>query len=1193
MDHNILETSGNIDNIDNLEDINTRATVFTNAKVEMYSKTYKSKWANFKLFLKERKSLESSVKFQKKNTVEQFSSKCQVIYEKKILIHLINKKNQQMFKHFNSTGDYTIDKDTRNIAQKIAKLKIYDASKSLESISNYIKEFLFAFRTNNDLMLRLIECVNNDEYEVLVPFLCHFFYENFYMESTEQEEMLYIIYLLLEKEIDSLFTPSVSTFLEQSFISNFLTEMGNRYEIKHYINIILNDLIMQIEETNISYNSMDILSNLSKNNEGVFYDMSEEDSKNYFNRYENMSKGRNDSINNFKKFGMDDKLTFAGNDQNIQRSVFLTNESTFAFKGTTISISDIKNSSNYSSNIPLKKEINKDLFNNIDEKFLRHQLMYEKDEIMKHFYIRQLRKLQSAKNSDLFNGNKYYEKLKKEKKIFKTSVVEFNTGYYLITNFIDKLLTKLENNTIIPYQIRVICGLINTLLNKRFKNITKIQCNILICQYLFDKLIFPVLQNPDINDAGKDLIISFNTRKTLSNIYDVCKKLVRGELFSITDMDYFVIFNKFIINNFPRINDIIEKIIKVKPPQKLIKLSEKFYAGEEFFLDSLKRSNEEINYDYFEENSNDFMQHKSICFSIKDLSLLYHIVERNKERFEELSECFPKLSSIKILENDKSIQNNYYMIISDEYKNEVNDLLNHEENKITLSRAKDIDSLLTNIKNCIDFVINNVDISPNWKWVKDNWDTFKTFQFIHTYLTTFNLDSKNYLKNQEGKIPLSWYSLYILNNLKKLKGTAYFINDYKKLYDIMKSETASQLKKMRKLNNFLTVNMSTKFILIDHKIKMFNQELENVKKTELSIKTVQFIENTKIKVCLTTVNELYNISKYISGFYDHFDVDSNDKFVLFIREKKAEKKNDCIHKSKIDNRIYQREKLILKKNHCKNINQFCLHFAGYYKYILQDIIREEKQTPTPSSNNQKLRYKQSSAKEVVEIYMKNLTNVIKESEIFNIDTGDKKRLEEDKKDALHIIWNYILKNICIKICQDEMNEKDKNFRKICKKLGWIKPENLGVVKGVFNSSLLEKAEYHIKKMDDLRTPGGMLDEFGIGVQLINSMFIFMLNQRQAEAGELLPLIIYGIINCKPKRMIFNINFIKYFMGKNQELGNVGYNLTQAESSTYYIQNLNHKQLQMDEQEFNKRCDECMNSKRIKQNKSINDDSDYD
>jgi hypothetical protein len=98
-----------------------------------------------------------------------------------------------------------------------------------------------------------------------------------------------------------------------------------------------------------------------------------------------------------------------------------------------------------------------------------------------------------------------------------------------------------------------------------------------MCQFLFDKLIFPVLQNPDMNDAGKDTIISFNTRKTLSDIYDVCKKLVRGELFSINDRDYFVIFNKFIINNYHRINNIIDKITHVKEPEKLKLLSDKFY----------------------------------------------------------------------------------------------------------------------------------------------------------------------------------------------------------------------------------------------------------------------------------------------------------------------------------------------------------------------------------------------------------------------------------------------------------------------------------------------------------------------------------------------------------------------------------------------------------------------------------------
>ena len=188
-------------------------------------------------------------------------------------------------------------------------------------------------------MLRLIEFANNDQCEILVPFLCHFFYENFYRESTEQEEILYIIYLLLEKEIDSLYTPSVSTFLEQSFISNFLTEMGNRYEIKHYIDIILNELIINIEETNITYNSMDILGNQSKNNEGVYYDMTEENYSNNLNKTssmdknEIMSKRRNDTIGDTSDFKLDENISFTQPEKNLKMSMFLLNESKFSFKG--------------------------------------------------------------------------------------------------------------------------------------------------------------------------------------------------------------------------------------------------------------------------------------------------------------------------------------------------------------------------------------------------------------------------------------------------------------------------------------------------------------------------------------------------------------------------------------------------------------------------------------------------------------------------------------------------------------------------------------------------------------------------------------------------------------------------------------------------------------------------------------------
>jgi hypothetical protein len=146
--------------------------------------------------------------------------------------------------------------------------------------------------------------------------------------------------------------------------------------------------------------------------------------------------------------------------------------------------------------------------------------------------------------------------------------------------------------------------------------------------------------------------------------------------------------------------------------------------------------------------------------------------------------------------------------------------------------------------------------------------------------------------------------------------------------------------------------------------------------------------------------------------------------------------------------------------HCKNINQFCLHFAEYYINICKDIINNQNQTETPYSNNintitQKMKYRQNSSKEVVELYMNNLTEIINESPLFN--------KEEERQKALQIIWNYILKNICIKICENNINEKDKIFRTTCKKLGWLKPENLHIPKEVFSMPLFKKAEYHIKK----------------------------------------------------------------------------------------------------------------------------------
>ena len=77
-------------------------------------------------------------------------------------------------------------------------------------------------------------------------------------------------------------------------------------------------------------------------------------------------------------------------------------------------------------------------------------------------------------------------------------------------------------------------------------------------------------------------------------------------------------------------------------------------------------------------------------------------------------------------------------------------------------------------------------------------------------------------------------------------------------------------------------------------------------------------------------------------------------------------------------------------------------------------------------------------------------------------------IESDKKKALHIIWNYILKTLCIKIFENEINEEDKSFTKICEKLSWVRPENLEIPLEVYDENLFKKAEDHIKKMDNLK-----------------------------------------------------------------------------------------------------------------------------
>ena len=545
-----------------------RPSILLESRKEKYRGYYASKWANLKFFLQDKTSLEASTNLLKTKTVEQFSSKCQDVYRKKIEIQLLNEKIRRLILQGGKSASFPGSGEDFEVLNEEDGLP-----------TDAIPKFLFRFRKNNHLMLKLLENTSLKKVDILVPFICHYFYENFYNESMEQEEIIYLVYLLLEKEIDKLIVPSEQTFLDEGFLPHFLNEMGRRYEIKNYFDIILNDLICCLEETHISFYSLDLY------NDNLYIS-------------KNSQKNKSGSLNDDTK-KIESKNTFISN-QNMKSPPTPSAKSAAPFN----SFNSKNNDTELINHLPNVK------FDS-SQKYLLEQYFKEKNESVKQFLFKHIKKIREEKNS-----------------------------------------------------IKVICRFIYILMKKKFKDISKFELNKFVCRFLFDKLILPILISPESNNIGKDRIISFTTRKNLFNIYLVLKYLVKGELFNYEKKANLVLFNKFILENYHRINKIIEKMIDVKIPEKLDKLSKQFYSTEDFILDNSKRSEEEINYEYFVENPKDFMQHKSICFTKNELNTFYNIVDENKSVFlipnTEFKNIFETLSiSISII---KGKPNKYYVI---------------------------------------------------------------------------------------------------------------------------------------------------------------------------------------------------------------------------------------------------------------------------------------------------------------------------------------------------------------------------------------------------------------------------------------------------------------------------------------------------------------------------------------------------
>jgi len=141
---------------------------------------------------------------------------------------------------------------------------VEDYDRVLSQCSDPIEKLFNKFRNNYKLILILVEILEKnkqykDEIESLIELFTHHFFENHLVQNSEYDEILIFIYLLLEREIDNMISPSVSWFLnnDYSVIGKILKSYTKKPEVKAFVSLVLNDTILKIENSTENFLELD------------------------------------------------------------------------------------------------------------------------------------------------------------------------------------------------------------------------------------------------------------------------------------------------------------------------------------------------------------------------------------------------------------------------------------------------------------------------------------------------------------------------------------------------------------------------------------------------------------------------------------------------------------------------------------------------------------------------------------------------------------------------------------------------------------------------------------------------------------------------------------------------------------------------------------------------------------------------
>ena len=470
-------------------------------------------------------------------------------------------------------------------------------------------------------------------------------------------------------------------------------------------------------------------------------------------------------------------------------------------------------------------EINFNYINNpINKETLSNLYHDTQDNFMKTFLLKHI-KLIEEKNLDLSNSY-FINEIKKYKDESNIILIYYKKNVEKIKFLIDKLIKNiLQNESIIPYSIKIICKIIDILITKKFNDISIINKNSYISEFFIGKIIIPILTNPDYNGIITSSIISQNTRKNMMYYTKILKKIFRGNLFesSIHEFNY-TIFNNYLIEIMPFINNVISQLTKVEFPKN------------------------------FFENINENNLIESLVFTYEDFINLFQVLKDNEIEFLKENKNDDMISIYKTIRNSENdinkvfnninnIKSKYFIIIKNTNLS-LNKIMISDDKLLIKNINDNENSLLEKIKLCIKTILVelkdiNLDLFQNLKQVKNSINFFEELvQYVHM---------EDYSERLfENLIPLVWYNIFIQYNLKLLNHD-YSKNDFEKLYKEIYNECEESIQKIYN-NNLCFLQM--KITSMDKSIFLLNKDYLSIKKITKFIKINIFCNNINIPIKL-------------------------------------------------------------------------------------------------------------------------------------------------------------------------------------------------------------------------------------------------------------------------------------------------------------------------------------------------------